>query len=399
MANQGFQTYSQIHSIHCDPPTFEEPIWSKGFRVELSTVKLLEALRTSRHLRRKNGLFNCRQVFLEAKDHRLRFVSHGGPIIECSAEFEAAIHGRPNPLVMDGESLENAVRLAKGPRIRLEMSEDGETVQVISDHRILAELAQQEPGLHPNYARKGPSNYEVTMHSDHLSDALRKTRFVSNYKGKRQCRMEFGESKLKVVATDGYRLAITEVPCFANKPFAANLPEAALHACRAMKGEISIQGHGSNLGDLVLLVFSGKDTRVTTRIFEDFPDYTKASFQAKQTVDFWLPDLRNAFLEAEKHAKLAEAYSVRIDLTTSQRTIRISTAEGDIQVPYACATNGTSDEGFFYINPRWIAEVLKKSPRKGKIRLSFTGTQKPIRFQCLSSPYEVSISPVRPPES
>ena len=50
------------------------------------------------------------------------------------------------------------------------------------------------------------------------------------------------------------------------------------------------------------------------------------------------------------------------------------------------------------LTPRLRREDRIRFPRKGKVRLDFSGTEKPIRLSVEARSYEIVIMPFRPPE-
>ncbi|RKT51846.1 DNA polymerase III subunit beta [Saccharothrix australiensis] len=191
-------------------------------------------------------------------------------------------------------------------------------------------------------------------------------------------RLEIGEGKLTLVATDRFRLAMREFPWEPDESLgevAVLVPAKTLNDSAKTLGASGAKVELSLAANDGLLGLSGTGRRTTTRLLDaDFPKYrqllpTEHSAAAVIEVDSLVQAIKRVSLVAERGTQ------VRLEFVDS--VLRLSaggddegSAEEEIQVDY------TGDAVTIAFNPTYLLEGLQ-AVRTPRAHLSFTTPSRP----------------------
>ncbi|MFD7652510.1 DNA polymerase III subunit beta [Actinosynnema sp. NPDC059797] len=190
-------------------------------------------------------------------------------------------------------------------------------------------------------------------------------------------RLEIGEGKLTLVATDRFRLAMREFPWEPNESLgevAVLVPAKTLNDAAKTLGASGAKVELS-LGNDGLLGLSGANRRTTTRLLDaDFPKYrqllpTEHSAAAVIEVDALVQAIKRVSLVAERGTQVRLEF-VDAGLRLSAGGDDEGSAEEELPVEY------TGDAVTIAFNPSYLLEGLQ-AVRTPRAHLSFTTPSRP----------------------
>ncbi|GAA1267048.1 DNA polymerase III subunit beta [Saccharothrix xinjiangensis] len=190
-------------------------------------------------------------------------------------------------------------------------------------------------------------------------------------------RLEIGEGKLTLVATDRFRLAMREFPWEPNESLgevAVLVPAKTLNDAAKTLGASGAKVELS-LGNEGLLGLSGAKRRTTTRLLDaDFPKYrqllpTEHSSAAVIEVDALVQAIKRVSLVAERGTQVRLEF-VDAGLRLSAGGDDEGSAEEELPVEY------TGDAVTIAFNPAYLLEGLQ-AVRTPRAHLSFTTPSRP----------------------
>lgn len=238
------------------------------------------------------------------------------------------------------------------------------------------ELLFPEPG--------GPSEafpLQATLPTGDLLRLLTQVRYAASNEEYRAIfrgvQLEFSQGGLRAVASDGYRLALSELP--KPQPFAkkavvpARSADEVVRVLKALgEGEVALALGPGTLG--LAMRGEGAEVRMAVRLMEgEFPDYEKVipkdfPLRVRLQVDPFREALRRVSV-------LSDRQNHRVDLLFQEGRVLLS-AEGDYgkgQEEVAVAMEGTP-MGLAY-NARYLLEAL--APLEGEAFLEMSGPTSP----------------------
>lgn len=209
--------------------------------------------------------------------------------------------------------------------------------------------------------------------------------------------VEVAEDKLKLVATDSYRLSIMEAPHEnTGQPFKAVIPGAFLKEVSSLpQGEENIHiGYNENQ----ILITYGTYTFINRRIEGTYPDYnqlipksctTKATIETKKLID-----------AVDRTSLLSNKTTpVKFDLNIASQTMHVSTSNADVGA--ASDTVGaeiTGEDIEIAFNFSFVLDGLRAA-ESSTIDLELENSQRPGIFKTSGDEqYTYLVMPVRIPQ-
>ncbi len=320
---------------------------------------------------------------------------------DLEAHFPALEGGaRAFEVLLPGGPFFAVLKSLPGETVGLEVGGEGLTLESGS---FKTRLGTADPTGYPELGFSEEEALEKTeLKAEALARALSRVRYAvsgEEYRGVfRGVQLEFGPEGFRAVASDGYRLALQDLP--EAQPFARKvvLPgrgvDEVLRLLKALPGEDPIR---LALGPFGLgLSWSGEEggVRLVLRLMEgSFPDYERVipkGFVLKVEVE--APRLREAI---RRVSILADAKSHRLDLALEGGRILLS-AEGDYgrgQEEVEARLEGSPLSLSF--NARYLLEAL--GPIEEEAVLEFSGPTAPTLVRPLeaSDGYRAVVVPLR----
>lgn len=321
--------------------------------------------------------------------------------VDLEAHFPASPEGPAQPfeVLVPGGPFFALLKGLPGETVGLDLGPEGLLLQSGS---FQTRIATAPPEGYPSLAFPGPGEEQTRLGVAALQQALARVRYaVSNeeYRGVfRGVQLEFGPKGFRAVASDGYRLAIQDLPEAQPLETKVVLPgrgvDEVLRLLRALSE-----------GDQVLLALGpfglglawegeGGGVRMALRLMEgSFPDYERViptGFVLRAEVE------AGALREAIRRVSiLADAKSHRLDLALEGGRILLS-AEGDYgrgQEEVEAQLEG-SPLSLAY-NARYLLEAL--GPLEGGAVLEFSGPTSPTLIRPLAEGdgYRAVVVPLR----
>jgi DNA polymerase-3 subunit beta len=358
-----------------------------------TTIERAALLKTLGHVQsvveRRNTIPILSNVLLSAKDGRLNMTATDLDIqIVDSAEASVATEGTTT---VQAQTLLDIVRkLPDGSQVQLEV--DGGRMKVVSG-RSRFQMPCLPSEDFPVIARN-QAEHSFTVSTSSLQTALERTRFAMSTEETRYylngIYLHVVDGKLLAVATDGHRLARTQVDT--GDAALAGMPDVIVP--RKTVGEL-IKLLGEYDGDIEVgisrskLAFDiGRLSLTSKTIDGTFPDYTRVIPQNNETsVRTDTKTLSSAvdrvtIIASEK----TRAVKMKVDAGTITLTVN-SPEHGTANDEVPCDSNGEVEVGF---NARYLVETLKYVDSEN-VEIRFDTSASPVLITDLSRPYDVNV--------
>src|SRR3990172_3702798 len=212
---------------------------------------------------------------------------------------------------------------------------------------------------------------------------------------------KFIKDKLKLVATDSYRLAEKTIPLekAVGKDYSVIVPLKAVSEIGRILGAVSSENVQVSVSENQIRFAINEDIEVISRLIEgNFPDYEQiipTKYTAKVKINF--EDLQSALKIASLFAK-ESANNIKIKLKAPNQMIISARAEqiGTSKASAAAEITGSDLEVSF--NAKFIFDGMS-ALKKGKINFDFSGNLSPAKLYLEDSKdYFYIIMPLRTEE-
>lgn len=296
----------------------------------------------------------------------------------------------PSSFVVPAHLFAQIVRNLGGDLVELELQAAELTVRAAgSDFRLQTGDLSAYPEL--NFPEGGQS----TIDSEELSKALSRVRYAASNEAFqavfRGLKYEQKEGRVRMVASDGFRLAYREFP-------AAGEDRTLIIPARSADELIRVLGSGNatlNHGDGTLGVTTDR-ARMNIRLLDGtFPDYEKVIPKDART-QFTLSAA--SFKEAvSRVAVLADkSANNRVELIIASDTLQL-TAEGEYGRAHdtlQITASGVDAAMSVAFNARYLLDAL--GPLEGDVTVLVSGTASPVLFSGSADPgYRAVVVPLR----
>jgi DNA polymerase III subunit beta len=205
--------------------------------------------------------------------------------------------------------------------------------------------------------------------------------------------LEFGPEVIRAVASDGYRLALAELPLPSGVQGKPLIPQEGVDRILKILGGAEGESLEVHLGDKAIgFAIEGEalGIRLSQRLMEgQYPDYTRIVPTA------WTAKVKVATKELEEALKrigvLAERQNKRVDLSLREGEIKLE-ASGEYgrgKETLVASVEGTLD---LSINVRYLLEAL---PASEEVLLEFSGKETPLLVRNPEGNYRAIFTPLR----
>lgn len=287
--------------------------------------------------------------------------------IDIRARFTADVQGS-GTYALPGHVFSQVIRSLPGDMVEFDF--DDRELQISSD-TFATRLQLSEPATSPELVF--PDSFNGMLPADALARALESVRYaaaVADYQAVfRGVKLELGEDRTRVVATDGFRLAYYDLGVPSGLAGDIIVPARSVEELARMLDDGEARLH---LGDGQLTVANGAIV-VNLKLMEGaFPDYERVipknfpvsvTFPAKELAE----TVSRVAVMADKTA------NNRVDMFIKDGTMQV-TAEGGYgrsQEALQVLQEGTDPEIALAYNARYLTDALASV--KGDVRLQFSG--------------------------
>jgi DNA polymerase-3 subunit beta len=205
--------------------------------------------------------------------------------------------------------------------------------------------------------------------------------------------LEFGPEVIRAVASDGYRLALAELPLLSGVQGKLLIPQEGVERILRILGGAEGENLEVHLGDKAIgfaIEEEALGIRLSQRLMEgQYPDYTRI------VPTTWTARVKVATGELEKALKrievLAERQNKRVDLSLQEGEIKLE-ASGEYgrgEEVLAASVEGALD---LSINVRYLLEAL---PASEEVFLEFSGKETPLLVRNPEGNYRAIFTPLR----
>jgi DNA polymerase-3 subunit beta len=283
---------------------------------------------------------------------------------------------------------EGQVRLRKnGERMGILIRQFKAEVAVASPEGFPALILPPGPGFSQ---RTGAEKRAFLSLVEQVRYALGREDYRAIFKG---LLLEFGPEAIRAVASDGYRLALAELPLPSGVQGKPLIPQEGVERLLKILGGAEGENLEVHLGDKAIgFAIEGEalGIRLSQRLMEgQYPDYTRIVPTA------WTARVKVATRELEEALKrievLAERQNKRVDLSLRESEIKLE-ASGEYgrgEEALAASVEGALD---LSANVRYLLEAL---PASEEVFLEFSGKETPLLVRNPEGNYRAIFTPLR----
>lgn len=310
--------------------------------------------------------------------------------VDIEIKLPAEIQGT-NQVLVPAQTFAQIVRSAPGETVEL-IFEDGERLELRSG-AFNTQLSTTSPDGYPELAFMLPGSEKIAAAL--LSQAITRVRYAASsdeYRAIfRGVQLEMSPTHLRAVASDGYRLALYELP-MQLQPRKLVIParsaDEIVRVFKDAEGEVALAvGEGT-------LTLVGESIRMSVKLMEgEFPDYTRVIPQ-NFVLEATLPAL--ALRESLKRvAVLSDRNNRRVNLLFNGGKLDID-AEGDYGRGREELSIDASGEPQLMVayNAQYMIDAL--NPIEGAVRIKLSGPTTPSVVQAVEDAgYLAVVVPLR----
>jgi DNA polymerase-3 subunit beta len=284
------------------------------------------------------------------------------------------------------------------PEGEVRLRKKGERVEILI-RQFKAEVAFASPEGFPALALPpGPGfSQKAEVERGGLLNLMDQVRYAlgrEDYRGIfKGLLLEFGPEFIRAVASDGYRLALAELPLPSGVQGKLLIPQEGVERLLRILGGAEGERLEVHLGDKAIGFVVEEEAlgiRLSQRLMEGhYPDYTRIVPTA------WTARAKVATEELEKALKrlevLADRQNKRVDLSLREGEIRLE-ASGDYgrgEETLAASVEGALD---LSVNVRYLLEAL---PANEEVFLEFSGKETPLLVRNPEGNYRAIFTPLR----
>jgi DNA polymerase-3 subunit beta len=332
----------------------------------------------------------------------------GGSLLLYASDGEMDLEVRLKEVeIRDGEGWEKGVLLPAKPFFALagglpegevRLRKNGEKMG-ISIRQFKAELAVASPEGFPalilppgpEFSQKAEAEKRAFLNlMEQVRYALGREDYRGIFKG---LLLEFGPEGIRAVASDGYRLALAELPLPSGVQGKSLIPQEGVERLLRILGGAEGENLEAHFGDKTIgFVIEGEalGMRLSQRLMEgQYPDYTRIVPTA------WTARVKVATRALEGALKrievLAESQNKRVDLSLREGEIGLGASgeHGRGEETLAASVEGVLD---LSLNVRYLLEAL---PASEEVLLEFSGKETPLLVRNPEGNYRAIFTPLR----
>ncbi len=307
-------------------------------------------------------------VLIQGKEGRLSFSSTD---LEIYGTVTVDSSGSKGEVCVDLEKLKVILRNFDDSEVKLKQEEDSLRVEVGRARYKVPGIDPEEFSEFPDI--EGQPACEFTLEAEALKEGLSKTRFAvaksefSQISLAGVCLKGLGD-RLHMVASDGHRLALFEIPAEVPE-FASILPARAVKVLVKLSGEVKVRKFEE------YIVFESAGTTYTIReIDAEYPDYLSVIPPEDRIVckiELYKDDLKKVLermMGFSKELGGGVAFYAKSDRLLV-RLLSHDDGEGEEEIG---VTHAEGEEVATAFNPRYILDYLKRAESE-RVWMKFTG--------------------------